>query len=142
MPLDSRAHEIDPHVCPLCSQAFNLADLSDVPSPYNKLLTRFLDYATGRITCEQYLLFGQESDSEVDHESEYESKPFSQHMTAPTIEISHHNLAVTKAIFADIFEVFTHQDLHASLEYALLSFIDIQSISALSICWFVSPSLL
>jgi hypothetical protein len=45
---------------------------------------------------------------------------------------------VAKGIFADIFEVFTHRDLHASLDYALLSSIDIQSISALSIRWFVS----
>jgi hypothetical protein len=83
MPTLSRHFRIDPEVCPLCNQAFNFSDLSDVPSPYNEYLSRFFDYANGRITCEEYLTFGQKSDHESDNESEHESRPSSQHMTIP-----------------------------------------------------------
>jgi hypothetical protein len=47
-------------------------------------------------------------------------------------------LAVARGIFADLFEVFTRRNLHASSDYAFLSSMDIQSLSALSVLWFVS----
>jgi hypothetical protein len=57
-----RDYRKDPGRCPVCNQTFILSDLSDVPSPYNKHLSRFFDYACSQITSEEYLLLCKEMD--------------------------------------------------------------------------------